>query len=105
MAWMDLCKLSELTQGEGRFVDLGERQLAVFLQEGEIHAFDDTCPHAGGSLAGGMIENGCIICPWHYWAFKLTDGTMASGGRARIRIYATRTIGEGADAVVQADVQ
>ena len=33
MAWMDLCKRSELTEGEGKFVDLGEHQLAVFLKE------------------------------------------------------------------------
>jgi nitrite reductase (NADH) small subunit/3-phenylpropionate/trans-cinnamate dioxygenase ferredoxin subunit len=104
MAWTDLCRASELTEGEGRFVDLGEHQLAVFLVEGQVHAFQDTCPHAGASLAGGMIEEGCVVCPWHYWTFNLTDGTMASGGRAHIKIYSTRITGEGADAVVQADI-
>jgi nitrite reductase (NADH) small subunit len=104
MAWTDLCKVSELTEGEGRFVDLGEHQLAVFLKDGSIHACDDSCPHAGGSLSGGMIEDGTVVCPWHYWSFKLTDGTMPAGGRARVRIYATRIVGEGPDALVQADI-
>lgn len=104
MAWTDLCKASELTEGEGKFVDLGEVQLAVFLKDGKIHAFQDNCPHAGASLSGGFIEEGNITCPWHYWTFKLDDGTMVGGGRAKIKIYSTRIVGEGADALVQADV-
>lgn len=104
MAWTDLCKKNDLVDGEGRFVDLGEHQLAVFLKDGAIYAFQDHCPHAGASLAGGMIEDGCITCPWHYWSFRLDDGQMPAGGRARIRIYQTRVVGEGADAIIQADV-
>ena len=104
MAWIDLCKVSELIEGEGRFIDLGEHKLALFLKDGQVYATSDTCPHAGASLSGGMIEEGFVVCPWHYWSFKLTDGTMASGGRAKIRIYSIQIKGEGADATVQADV-
>lgn len=104
MAWTDLCKVSELTEGEGEFVDHEPDQLAVFLKGGKIYAFQDTCPHAGASLSGGTIEDGCITCPWHYWTFKLDDGTMVGGGRAKIRIYSTRVVGDGADAVVQGDI-
>jgi len=104
MAWTDLCKLSELVESEGRFVDLGERKLAVFVKEGQLFAFDDTCPHAGASLSGGMVDQGFITCLWHYWSFNLTDGTMVAGGRAKIRVYPVRTVGEGADAIVQADI-
>lgn len=104
MAWTDLCKVSELSEGEGKFVDTGDHQIAVFLSDGQVHAFQDACPHAGASLSSGMIEDGCIVCSWHYWTFKLSDGTMASGGRAKIRIYSTRIVGEGADAIVQGDL-
>ncbi len=105
MPWTDLCKVSELVEGEGRLVGLAEdRNVAVFLKDGKIYATDDRCPHAGGSLSGGMIEEGYIICPWHYWGFSLEDGTMASGGRAKIRVYPVRVQGEGADAIVQADI-
>src|SRR5262245_61213225 len=104
MAWVDLCKVSELSEGEGHFVSVEDRNIAVFLKEGKVYVFDDTCPHAGASLSGGTIEEGYITCPWHYWSFSVEDGTMGGGGRAKIRIYKTQIVGEGADAVVQADL-
>lgn len=104
MAWTDLCKVSELCEGEGKLVTLQEKNIAVFLQEGKYYAFDDTCPHAGASLAGGCIEEGHITCPWHFWGFSVENGTMAGGGRAKIRVYPTRVAGEGAEALLQADL-
>jgi len=104
MPWVDLCKRSELIEGEGRYVDLGKYRLALFLKGGELYACDDACPHAGGSMSSGTIDNGFITCPWHYWSFKLTDGRMVSGGRARLRFYPTRIVGEAEQAVIQADL-
>lgn len=104
MAWTDLCKLSDLAEGEGKFIPLPDRNLAVFLKEGELHAFDDHCPHAGASLAGGTCEEGFVTCTWHYWSFSLEDGCMAGGGRAKIRVYPTRLEGSGPSATVQADI-
>lgn len=90
MAWMTLCKLSELAEDQGKLVKLPDRNLAVFLRAGAIHVFDDRCPHAGASLSGGTIEDDTILCPWHQWAFSLEDGTLTGGGRCRIRIYPNR---------------
>ncbi len=104
MAWTALCKVSDLSEGEGRFVESGDHQIALFLIDGQVHAVQDTCPHAGASLSSGFVEDGCVVCSWHYWAFKLSDGTMASGGRAKLRVYSTRIVGEGPDAVVEADI-
>ena len=104
MAWVELCKASELSESEGRFVSVGELNIAIFLRDGKVYAFDDNCPHAGGSLSGGTLEDGFVTCPWHYWAFNVGTGCMQGGGRAKIRVYHTRVAGEGADAIVQVDV-
>lgn len=104
MAWVDLCKLSDLSEGEGHFVKVNDRNIAVFIIEGKVHAFDDTCPHAGGSLSAGTIDEGYVTCPWHYWSFSIETGTMAAGGRAKIRVYPTQIVGQGPDAIVQADL-
>ena len=104
MAWTDLCKFTDLKDGEGLFVKLADRNIAVFMKDGVIHALDDRCPHAGASLAGGYLDEGNVVCPWHQWTFSLEDGQLVGGGRARIRIYSSRIIGQGDTAIVQADI-
>jgi len=39
-----------------------------------------TCPHAGGDLSKGSIENDCIVCPVHGWRYSLLDGTSSHRG-------------------------
>ena len=34
-----------------------------------------TCPHAGGDLSKGRVEDDCIVCPVHGWKYSLLDGT------------------------------
>ncbi|ADV62129.1 Rieske (2Fe-2S) iron-sulfur domain protein [Isosphaera pallida ATCC 43644] len=34
----------------------------------------DRCPHAGGSLGRGWVEDGELVCPLHRWRFRLPDG-------------------------------
>ena len=40
--------------------------------DGKYNALDDACPHKGASLAGGTIENGSIVCPYHGYEFDCT---------------------------------
>ena len=37
--------------------------------QGEFTALDNKCPHQGGPLGEGSIENGQLRCPWHGWDF------------------------------------
>jgi len=90
MAWTSLCELDELLEGEGRYVEIGGFQLAVFLVRGQVYALDNTCPHAGGSLAGGTVEAGCVLCPWHCWAFRLDNGQLRDAPGVAISVYRTR---------------
>ena len=39
-----------------------------------------TCPHAGGDLSKGRIEDDCIVCPVHGWRYSLLDGTSSHPG-------------------------
>ena len=40
----------------------------------KCHALDDRCPHAGGPLSQGSIENGKLVCPWHGREYDLATG-------------------------------
>jgi nitrite reductase/ring-hydroxylating ferredoxin subunit len=61
----------EIPEGEGICVDVGNERVAVFNHKGEFYAMSDLCPHAGGPLSDGWVEEGKVTCPWHGWVFKL----------------------------------
>ena len=111
MPWTTLCDMDECSEGEGTFVDIDGRELAVFLKDGQPHVMDNLCPHAGGSMASGYLETQgevtCAVCPWHGWAFRLDNGDYADmpGGGFEIAVYPARVEpGDGGRRLVQADL-
>lgn len=75
------------------------RFLCVANLEGVIHAMDNVCPHWGGPLGQGVIENGRIICPWHGWQFDPKTGETPRKANARICVH--KVILEGEDVFVE----
>lgn len=105
MAWTSLCDVSELIEGQGKYVEVSGFQLAVFLDKGNMYVMDNTCPHAGGNMSSGFVDDGCAVCPWHYWTFKLDNGEMPGLPGVFITTYKTRTHAEeGKAPVLQADL-
>ena len=90
MSWASLCELQELKEGEGKYVEIDGFQLAVFLNGGRVFVIDNYCPHAGGNLAGGFVEEGFAVCPWHYWQFKLDTGELRDSPNCKVGSYVTR---------------
>ena len=76
--WSDVCAAQELHPGSYRIVDLDGVQVAVFNLEGEYFAIEDVCTHDGGTLTGGSVENGEIICPRHGARFSIRTGEALS---------------------------
>ena len=105
MAWTSLCDLDELEEGKAKYVEIGGFQLAVALNRGQVYVTDNTCPHAGGNLAGGHVEDDCIVCPWHHWPFKLATGELRDMPGCAITTYKARVVSrEGSTALAQADL-
>ena len=52
--------------------------VAVFNDNGELFALDDTCSHEKASLSEGWIEDGVIECPLHAGKFCLKSGSVLS---------------------------
>jgi len=105
MSWTSLCELDELVEGHGKYVEIDGFQLAVFLHGGAVHVIDNHCPHAGGNLAAGAIEDGCAVCPWHRWAFHLTNGQLRGVPGVAVTHYASRLFTRaGKPGLVQADL-
>jgi nitrite reductase/ring-hydroxylating ferredoxin subunit len=57
------------------------RGVAIVLvkQDDQIYALDDTCVHAGCSLADGHLTGRSIACPCHGSQYDLRDGSVLNG--------------------------
>ena len=87
--FVKICTKAELP-GEGQakeFAAPGGRALCVANVGGEITAMDNECPHNGGPLAEGWIEEGKVICPWHTWAFDRHTGVADHSPGTRVPVY------------------
>jgi nitrite reductase/ring-hydroxylating ferredoxin subunit/uncharacterized membrane protein len=69
----------ELKPGQMKLVRLPDRRIVLArLEDGHV-AFDDHCTHRGGSLAGGVIACGVVVCPWHGSEFDCRTGAVQAG--------------------------
>jgi nitrite reductase (NADH) small subunit len=87
-----VCRVEDLTDGQGRAVAIGTKLIAVFAENGRYYAIDDVCPHMGASLSDGHVERGVVTCPWHAWRFRLADGAWADNPRIKIGCYPVRVV-------------
>jgi nitrite reductase/ring-hydroxylating ferredoxin subunit len=60
---------------------------AVFVIDGELHVTDGACPHNGGPLAEGLVRNGAVTCPWHWYSYDLATGRCRTTPRYELRRY------------------
>jgi 3-phenylpropionate/trans-cinnamate dioxygenase ferredoxin subunit len=52
--------------------------IAIFNDDGEYFALDDTCSHEEASLSEGWLEDGIVECPLHAGKFCLRSGEVLS---------------------------
>jgi nitrite reductase (NADH) small subunit len=95
MALVTICTVAELpAPGEMRELSVEGKSLCVANEAGVYAAIDNVCPHRGGPLAEGILEDGKVLCPWHAWAFDLQTGVADHDSSARVGVYALRVEGE-----------
>jgi nitrite reductase (NADH) small subunit len=76
--WLAVCRLDEIPDGRGRSLEAAGLRIAVLRVGDQVFALAGRCPHAGGSLGDGWIEEDELVCPLHHWRFKLADGRCTS---------------------------
>ena len=65
---------ASVAEGQMRECVVDDVELVVVNLDGELRAFANRCPHQGGPLAKGRLEDGVIWCPWHLWQFDARTG-------------------------------
>ncbi|GAB5527721.1 MAG: thiamine pyrophosphate-binding protein [Roseivirga sp.] len=64
----------ELPEGRVMSVTAEHQGICLTHFEGKFSALDNRCPHQGGPLGEGSIENGLLRCPWHGWDYHPCTG-------------------------------
>ena len=91
--WVRVTACANVPIREGRPVQLGEREIALFNLGDRFLATDNRCPHKGGPLSDGIVTGAAVVCPLHAWKIDLQTGTVtrpAAGRDACVRAYPTR---------------
>ena len=70
-----LASVDELPEGRVRTVTAGRKSIALTHYDGKFGALDNRCPHQGGPLGEGSIENGNLRCPWHGYDYCPLTGS------------------------------
>jgi nitrite reductase [NAD(P)H] small subunit len=72
--------VDQIPYGEGRAFAIGDQQVAVFRKrDGSLRALSAVCPHKGGPIADGQIDDAVVLCPLHTNAFELDTGCSTTG--------------------------
>ena len=70
-----VCPVSEMPPG----TVTGAGPYAVGNIDGNYFAVTRRCRHLRADLAGGSIEDGRLVCPWHQSAYDVENGQMVRG--------------------------
>jgi nitrite reductase/ring-hydroxylating ferredoxin subunit len=93
--WVRVATLADLAEDAAFPTRLGNRPIALYRLDGQIHALDDVCTHALALLSQGFIENGAVECPLHGARFDIATGRcLAPPATVDLRTYEVRVEGD-----------
>jgi nitrite reductase (NADH) small subunit len=72
--WMRVTPTENIPPLEGRSVQIGGREIAIFNLHGRFVTIENKCPHKGGPLCDGIVSGTTVVCPLHGWRFDLDTG-------------------------------
>jgi pimeloyl-ACP methyl ester carboxylesterase/nitrite reductase/ring-hydroxylating ferredoxin subunit len=96
--WERICRVDEVLSDRpvGKVVgDSGQdrdRVCVAMTNEGEHVALLDRCPHRDIALSGGIVNQGTLVCPGHFWRFDLPTGERTDLPDRGATVYPTRVV-------------
>jgi nitrite reductase/ring-hydroxylating ferredoxin subunit len=89
----------DVAPGQGKVVEAGGREIALFNVGGTFHAIDNTCKHRGGSLGEGELDGTVVTCPLHAWTYDVTSGECFDDPACGIQTFPVKI--EGDDVLIE----
>lgn len=81
---------SQLQEGRVMTVTADHKGICLTNYKNKYSALDNKCPHQGGPLGEGSIENGLLRCPWHGWDFDPCTGVPPGGFDDGVETFPTK---------------
>jgi nitrite reductase (NADH) small subunit len=83
-----VCPVSELpAEGQVGEFTVQSRSLCVARVNGAIAVLDGVCPHEGGPLGEGIVEDGRVVCPWHGYAYDVHTGESQQDPEVKAQVF------------------
>ena len=86
--------LAELEQAGRLRVETPACPVLVALVEGTPYAVQDACRHRQASLATGVIRDGVVTCPSHFFQYDLRTGARHDNEGEPLPAYPARVVGD-----------
>lgn len=83
---------ADVLAGDRAVIEANGREILLLRVAGEIHAFDNACPHEGNPLVEGEVLGDTLECVYHGWRFDLGSGACLVGDEAARR-YPVEVVG------------
>jgi 3-phenylpropionate/trans-cinnamate dioxygenase ferredoxin subunit len=104
--WHDVGALEELRRSGRLIARVGGREVGVVAVDGELRGVRNRCPHHGGPLCLGTVEQrvvgapgryalagGTVLrCPWHGWEFDPATGACLDDPSMRVAVYPAKAV-------------
>ena len=74
--FVQAAKVGELSPGELKLVQEGDKEIVLLNVGGELYAVDNECTHAGCDLADGDLEGDILECACHGSKFNVKTGAV-----------------------------
>ncbi len=85
---LEVAQANELKINQMKLLHVSGKRIVLGRTEDGYVAFDDSCTHRGGSLAGGVMVCGTVHCLWHGSQFDTATGKSVAGpARKKIETY------------------
>lgn len=84
LAAVTVCEVDDVP-GDGCVAVAGGRVLLARV-DGRVVAWRNRCLHRGAPLDGGLVRDGVVTCPRHFWRYDLATGRNLAGGGGLDRV-------------------
>ena len=83
-----VCSATQLPRaGEAAEFTVQGRAFCVANVDGVFAVLDGVCPHEGGPLGEGIIEEGRVVCPWHAYAYEVRSGACQQDVSLKVEVF------------------